>query len=51
VDIPIFREQDPTPEATVDRRAAHQHRELKSAAVQFVYDQRHLLGGRYQQRR
>ncbi len=51
VRIAILGEQDAPPEATVDGRAAHQDGDVQFAAVQFVDDQRHLLGGGDQQRR
>ena len=50
VRIAVLGEQDAAAEAAVDGGAADQHRELQSAALQFVDDQRHLLGGADQQR-
>ena len=46
-----LRVEDAAPEVAVDRRAAHEHRELEPALVQLGDTDRHLLGGRDEQRR
>ena len=50
VEVSAFGLEDAASEATVDRCAADEHRDLVSTAVQFVDDERHLLGSGNQKR-
>ena len=50
VGLLAVRVEDPPAEVAVDRGAADQHRELEPALVQLLHADRHLLGGRDEQR-
>ena len=50
VGVLALRVEDPAAEVAVDRGAADQHRVLEAALVQLLHGQRHLLGGRDEQR-
>src|SRR5215208_5865447 len=50
VEVSAFGLQDAPSEATVNRRAADQYRDLMPATLEFIDDERHLLGRRHQQR-
>jgi hypothetical protein len=50
VGLAALRVQDAAPEVAVDRGAADQHGVLEAALVQLLHRQRHLLGGRDEQR-
>ncbi len=49
VGIAIFGKEDAPTETAVDGRAADEDGNFMSTALHFVDDERHLLGGRYQQ--